>query len=416
VPPGRTSPVGEDVEVRRAIAAERARREESLGLSAAESPATDDVLAALGSIFTDRYAEGYPGRRFYGGCSHVDAVEQLAVDRARTLFAAEHANVQPHSGGLATMAALFALAAPGDPILGPDLAHGGHMTGGDPLNYSGRLFRGVRYGVRRDTERVDLDQVRDLARRHRPRVVIAGGTSFPRALDIAAFRSIADEVGAALVVDAAQLAGLVAAGLHPSPAGVADAVTITTHQTLRGPHGGILLATARHAGAVDRAVMPGIQAGPHPNVVAAKAVALGQAGRPDWRAYQERVVANARALAGALADRGLRPVTGGTDTHMVLVDLTSRALSGARAQAALDAAGIAVNRNAVPFDPRGLAETSGIRLGTAEVTVRGMGPAEMVGVAVLVDRALGAADPGDLRALVADLARRFPLAARRSAA
>jgi glycine hydroxymethyltransferase len=374
---------------------------------------SDAVLEALGSVLTNKYAEGYPGRRYYGGCEVVDVAEELAIARARELFGAEHANVQPHSGAQANMAVYFTLLKPGDTVLGPNLSHGGHLTAGSPANYSGKFYSIVAYGVRRDTERIDLDEVRDLARRHRPRLIIAGGSAFPRAIDFAPFADIAREVDAALMADIAHPAGLVAAGLHPSPVGLADFVTSTTHKTLRGPRGGLVLCRAQHASALDRTVMPGVQGGPLMHVIAAKAVAFREALTPAWRDYQRRTVANAAALADALLGLGYRLVTGGTDTHLLLVDLTSRNLTGKDAQEALDRAWITVNKNTIPFETRSPMVTSGIRLGTPAVTTRGMGPSEMAEIARLIDRVLGA--PGSssvaaaVRADVQALTGGFPL-------
>jgi glycine hydroxymethyltransferase len=371
------------------------------------------VLEATGSVLTNKYAEGYPGRRYYGGCEMVDVVEELAQSRARELFGAEHVNVQPHSGSQANMAVYMTLLKPGDVVLGPNLAHGGHLTAGSPMNFSGKLYTIVPYGVRRDTERIDLDEVRDLARQHRPRLIIAGGSAFPRAIDFAPFRQIADEVGAALMADIAHPAGLVAAGLHPSPVPHADFVTTTTHKTLRGPRGGMVMCRAQYAQALDRTVLPGIQGGPLMHVIAAKAVAFKEAQSPEWRGYQGQIVRNARALAEALTRQGFRLVSGGTDTHLMLVDLTSRGVTGKEAQEALDRAWITVNKNGIPFDTRGPTVTSGIRIGTPAVTTRGMKEAEMVQIADLIHRVLSR--PGDagleaaVRAEVHELTARFPL-------
>jgi glycine hydroxymethyltransferase len=340
-------------------------------------------------------------------------VEDLAIARAKELFGVEHVNVQPHSGAQANMAVYFATLKPGDTVLGPNLSHGGHLTAGSPVNYSGKFYSIVAYGVRRDTERVDLDEVRDLARAHRPRLIIAGGSAFPRAIDFAPFGEIAREVEATLMADIAHPAGLVAAGLHPSPVGIADFVTTTTHKTLRGPRGGLVMCQARHAAALDRTVMPGVQGGPLMHVIAGKAVALREALTPAWKGYQRQIVANARALADALLARGFRLVTGGTDTHLLLVDLTARNVTGKDAQEALDRAWITVNKNTIPFDTRGPMVTSGIRLGTPAVTTRGMREAEMDVIAGLIDRVL--AQPGSssaeaaVRGEVQALTLRFPL-------
>jgi len=402
-----------DPEVAKAIRDETHRQNRNLELIASENFVSAAVLEAVGSVLTNKYAEGYPGRRYYGGCEVVDVVEELAIARARELFGAEHANVQPHSGAQANMAVYFTLLKPGDTVLGPNLSHGGHLTAGSPVNYSGKFYSIVAYGVRRDTERVDLDEVRDLARTHRPRLIIAGGSAFPRAIDFRPFGEIAREVDAALMADIAHPAGLVAAGLHPSPVGIADFVTTTTHKTLRGPRGGLVMCQARHAAGLDRTVMPGVQGGPLMHVIAGKAVALREALTPAWKAYQRQIVANARALADGLLARGFRLVTGGTDTHLLLVDLTDRNATGKDAQEALDRAWITVNKNTIPFDSRGPMVTSGIRLGTPAVTSRGMREAEMDVIAGLIDRVLAnmgstsveAAVRGEVQALTA----RFPL-------
>src|SRR5581483_7599052 len=327
-----------DPEIARALRDEARRQQRNLELIASENFVSEAVLEAMGSVLTNKYAEGYPGRRYYGGCEVVDVVEELAIARARELFGAEHVNVQPHSGAQANMAVYFTALKPGDTVLGPNLAHGGHLTAGSPVNYSGKLYTVIPYGVRRDTERIDLDEVRDLARRHRPRMIVAGGSAFPRAIDFQPFAEIAREVGAVLMADIAHPAGLVAAGLHPSPVGLADFVTTTTHKTLRGPRGGMIMCQAKDAQALVRTVMPGVQGGPLMHVIAAKAVAFKEALAPEWRAYQRQVVRNAQALAAALLARGYRLVTGGTDTHLLLVDLTSRGITGKDAQEALDRA------------------------------------------------------------------------------
>ncbi len=401
-----------DPEIARALRAEAERQHRNLELIASENFVSEAVLEALGSVLTNKYAEGYPGRRYYGGCEVVDVVEDLAIARARELFGAEHANVQPHSGAQANMAVYFTVLKPGDVVLGPNLAHGGHLTAGSPVNYSGKLYRIVPYGVRRDTERIDLDQVRDLARQHRPRLIIAGGSAFPRAIDFAPFAEIAREVGALLMADIAHPAGLVAAGLHPSPVGLADFVTTTTHKTLRGPRGGMVLCGAQHAPALDRTVMPGVQGGPLMHVIAAKAVAFKEALSPGWREYQQQIVRNAQALAAALLARGYRLVSGGTDTHLILVDLTDRGLTGKEAQEALDRAWITVNKNTVPFETRSPMVTSGIRLGTPAVTTRGMKEPQMEQIAALIDRVLGqpgAATEAKVRGEVQELTGQFPL-------
>jgi glycine hydroxymethyltransferase len=408
-----------DPEIAKALREEAQRQHRNLELIASENFVSEAVLEAAGSVLTNKYAEGYPGRRYYGGCEVVDVVEDLAIARARELFGAEHVNVQPHSGAQANMAVYFTLLKPGDTVLGPNLAHGGHLTAGSPVNYSGKFYTIVAYGVRRDTERIDLDEVRDLARKHRPKLIIAGGSAFPRAIDFAPFGEIAREVGARLMADIAHPAGLVAAGLHPSPVGIADFVTTTTHKTLRGPRGGMVMCRAEHGQALDRTVMPGVQGGPLMHVIAAKAVAFREALGPAWREYQRQIVKNAKALADALQARGYRLVSGGTDTHLILVDLTNRGITGKDAQEALDRAWITVNKNTVPFETRSPMVTSGIRVGTPAVTTRGMREAEMVEVAGLIDRVLSNLGAVAVEARVRDevqaLTNRFPLYPERRA-
>jgi len=402
-----------DPDVAKAIRLETERQHRNLELIASENFVSEAVLEALGSVMTNKYAEGYPGRRYYGGCEHVDTVEELAIQRAKELFAAEHANVQPHSGSQANMAVYFAVLQPGDTILGPNLSHGGHLTMGSPVNFSGKLYRVVPYGVRREDERIDFDQVRDLARERRPKLIVAGGSAFPRAIDFKPFREIADEVGCLLMADIAHPAGLVAAGLHPSPIPYADFVTTTTHKTLRGPRGGLVMCRPAHGPALDKVVMPGMQGGPLMHVIAAKAVALREALTPEWRAYQRQIVANAAALAAALQRRGYRLVSDGTDTHLMLVDLTPRGLTGKEAQEALDRAWLTVNKNTIPFETRSPMVTSGIRIGTPAVTTRGMREPEMEAIADCIDRVLTHVGEGrveaDVRADVAALTARFPL-------
>ena len=406
-----------DPEVAKAVRGETERQSRNLELIASENFVSEAVLEAVGSVLTNKYAEGYPGRRYYGGCEVVDVVEDLAITRAKQLFGAEHVNVQPHSGSQANMAVYLTLLKPGDVVLGPNLAHGGHLTAGSPMNFSGKLYTIVPYGVRRDNERIDLDQVRDLAREHRPKLIIAGGSAFPRAIDFKPFREVADEVGALLMADIAHPAGLVVAGLHPSPVPFADFVTTTTHKTLRGPRGGMVMCRAPHAAALDRVVLPGIQGGPLMHVIAAKAVAFREAQTPEWRAYQAQIVANAKALAAGLAAHGFRLVSGGTDTHLMLVDLTARGITGKDAQEALDRAWITVNKNGIPFDTKGPMVTSGIRIGTPAVTTRGMKEAEMAQIAALIDRVLGSLGNASVEAAVRgdvqELTGRFPLYAER---
>jgi glycine hydroxymethyltransferase len=402
-----------DPEVAKALREEAERQHRNLELIASENFVSEAVLEAVGSVLTNKYAEGYPGKRYYGGCEMVDIAEELAIARGKELFGAEHVNVQPHSGSQANMAVYFTLLKPGDTVLGPNLSHGGHLTAGSPMNFSGKLYTIVPYGVRKDTERIDMDQVRDLARQHRPKLIIAGGSAFPRAIEFKPFRQIADEVGAAFMADIAHPAGLVAAGLHPSPVPHADFVTTTTHKTLRGPRGGMVMCRAAFAKDLDRVVLPGIQGGPLMHVIAAKAVAFREAQTPAWRAYQGQIIKNAKALAEALLAHGFRLVSGGTDTHLLLVDLTPKGVTGKDAQEALDRAWITVNKNGIPFDTKGPMVTSGIRLGTPAVTTRGMTEAEMAPIAGFIDRVLtklgDAATEAAVRAEVQELTSRFPL-------
>jgi glycine hydroxymethyltransferase len=408
-----------DADIAKALREEAQRQHRNLELIASENFVSEAVLEALGSVMTNKYAEGYPGRRYYGGCEIVDVAEELAIARAKELFGAEHANVQPHSGAQANMAVYFTLLKPGDVVLGPNLSHGGHLTAGSPVNYSGKFYTIVAYGVRQDTERIDLDQVRDLARRHRPKLIIAGGSAFPRAIDFRPFGEIAREVDAALMADIAHPAGLVAAGLHPSPVGIAEFVTTTTHKTLRGPRGGMVLCAARHAQALDKTVMPGVQGGPLMHVIAAKAVAFREALTPAFKAYQQQIVRNAKTLADTLMARGYRLVSGGTDTHLMLVDLTGRGITGKDAQEALDRAWITVNKNTVPFETKSPMVTSGIRIGTPAVTTRGMREPEMEQIAALIDRVLANLGSGAVEAAVRgdvqELTNRFPLYPDRTA-
>ncbi len=399
-----------DPEVARAIAAENGRQHRKIELIASENFASPAVRAAAASVLTHKYAEGYPGKRYYGGCEFVDVAETLARDRAKAIFGAEHANVQPHSGAQANMSVYFAVLQPGDVVLGMNLSHGGHLTHGSAVNFSGKLYRFVPYGVDPVTERLDYEQVRNLAREHRPKLIVAGASAYPRGYDFKRLREIADEAGARLMVDMAHFAGLVAAGLHPSPVPYADFVTTTTHKTLRGPRGGMILCRAEHAAAVDKAVFPGIQGGPLMHIIAAKAVALKEAMEPAFKTYCQRVLDNARALARGLERRGFRLVSGGTDNHLMLVDLTSRGFTGKQAETMLDRIGITVNKNAIPFDQKGPTVTSGIRVGSPAMTTRGMREAEMDQIADLIDRALRPeADSETVAAEVRELAGRFPL-------
>jgi len=377
-----------DPEVYAAIDAEEERQRNKLLLIASENFASPAVLAAQGSLMTNKYAEGYPGKRYYGGCQHVDTVEELAIQRCKQIFGAEHVNVQPHSGSQANMAAYLSVLKPGDTILGMDLAQGGHLTHGSKVNFSGMIFRAFSYGVDRQTETIDYDAVRKLAEDCRPRMIVVGASAYARTLDFPKFEAIAKGVGAYLMVDMAHIAGLIATGLHPNPIPYADFVTTTTHKTLRGPRGGVVMCKAEHAKAVDKFVFPGMQGGPLMHVIAAKAVAFKEALSPAFKRYQQQVIANARVMAQGLLDRGYKIVSGGTDTHLMLVNLTNKGITGKEADAALDTAGIIVNKNAVPYDEKPPAVASGIRLGTPIVSTRGMKEAEMKEIVDLVDRVL----------------------------
>ncbi|MEX2328606.1 MAG: serine hydroxymethyltransferase [Nitriliruptoraceae bacterium] len=400
-----------DPQVADGLLVELARQRGKLQLIASENFASPAVLAANGSVLSNKYAEGYPGRRYYGGCEEaVDPLEQLAIDRAKELFGAAHANVQPHSGASANIAAYFATVAPGDTVLAMSLPHGGHLTHGMAINFSGKWFDIVSYGVTEDTETIDMDQVRTLALEHRPKLIIAGWSAYPRQLDFPAFRSIADEVGAVLLCDAAHFIGLVAGGVHPSPVEYCDIVTFTTHKTLRGPRGAIILTNEEWATPIDKAVFPGTQGGPLEHVIAAKAVALKEAMDPSFADYAQRILDGARALADGLAEHGYRITSGGTDTHLFLADVTTKGLTGRDAEGRCDAAGIVLNKNAIPFDTNPPAVASGIRAGTACVATQGMGPDEMTHVAGLIDRALTGTDDdvAAVRGEVTELVERFP--------
>jgi len=394
------------------IKREVARQEHGLELIASENFCSLAVLEAMGSALTNKYAEGLPKKRYYGGCEVVDEVEQLAIDRAKQLFGAEHANVQPHSGAQANMAAYLAVAKPGDTLLGLALPHGGHLTHGSPVNFSGMLFRAVAYGVREETGRIDYDQLRDVARKERPRIIIGGGSAYARVVDFAAMRAVADEVGAVFIVDMAHFAGLVAGGVYPSPVPHAQIVTTTTHKTLRGPRGGMILCTAEYAKAVDKQVFPGTQGGPLEHVIAAKAVSFLEALSPEFKTYAKDVVKNAQVLAAALVKRGYAIVSGGTDSHLMLVDLRPKNLTGKDAEQLLDRAAITVNKNTIPGDPQSPFVTSGIRLGTSALTTRGFGVAEMDRVAELIDTVLTKRDDatvGRVKREVRELTDAFPL-------
>ncbi|MFH1278723.1 MAG: ribose 5-phosphate isomerase B [Candidatus Eisenbacteria bacterium] len=415
-PPGGGHPsflFAADPEIAAAVVGERRRQETKLELIASENFASEAVLEALATPMNNKYAEGYPGKRYYGGCEFVDVAEELAIERAKNLYGADHANVQPHSGASANIAAFFSLLEYGDTILGMSLSHGGHLTHGHPVNFSGRFFKVAQYEVSRETEALDYDAVAAVAREAKPKMIIAGYSAYSRTIDFAAFRKIADDVGAYLMVDMAHIAGLIAAGLHPNPVPFADLVTSTTHKTLRGPRGGLILCKAEHAEAVDKTTFPGMQGGPLEHCIAAKAVCFREAMTPEFRAYQQRVIDNAKALAASLMKRGFAIVSGGTDNHLMLVNLTDKGVSGKKIEIALDEAGITANKNTVPFDERKPWITSGIRLGTPAVTTRGMGTDEMDRIADLIARVVE--DPKNeehlaaVRADVEDLCARFPL-------
>ena len=403
----------QDPEIAKAIALESQRQMGKLELIASENIVSTAVREAQGSVLINKYAEGYPGKRYYGGCEYVDMVETLAQERAKLLFDAQYVNVQPHSGSQANMAAYLAVLKPGDTILGMDLSHGGHLTHGSPVNFSGRLFKVLSYGVQRETGRIDYDDVAAKAREHKPRVIVAGASAYPRAIDFARFRAIADEVDAKLVVDMAHIAGLVAAGLHQSPVQHAHITTTTTHKTLRGPRGGMILSTEDMGKTLNSQIFPGIQGGPLMHVIAAKAVALGEALHPSFKLYQQQVLDNAATLASCLMEAGYDLVSGGTDNHLMLIDLTSKDITGKDAEIALDTAGITVNKNTVPFETRSPFVTSGIRLGTAALTTRGMKQDHMRTVGRFIITALekrdNAAELEKIRKNVEEFARQFPL-------
>jgi glycine hydroxymethyltransferase len=407
----------EDPEVWSAVAAEQERQAEGLELIASENFTSPAVMQAVGSVLTNKYAEGYPGRRYYGGCEFVDKVEDLARERLKAVFGAEHANVQPHSGSQANSAVYLAAIQPGDTVLAFDLAHGGHLTHGMKLNSSGVFYKFIHYGVRRDTSLLDFDQIASLAREHKPKLIVAGASAYPREIPHGKFAEIAREVGAKLLVDMAHCAGLVAAGIHDNPVPVADFVTSTTHKTLRGPRGGIAMCRAEHAKDLDRSVFPGTQGGPLMHVIAGKAVAFAEALKPDFKLYGRRVVDNARALAAAVASGGVKLVSGGTDNHLMLVDVTPLGIGGKLAEETLDRCGITCNKNMIPYDERKPMDPSGIRLGTPAITTRGMGTDEMQRIAAWILEALRSPDdPATLarvRGEVADLAEQFPVPAAR---
>jgi glycine hydroxymethyltransferase len=402
-----------DPEIAEAIRHERERQNDGLELIASENFVSRAVLEAAGSVLTNKYAEGYPGRRYYGGCEFVDVAERAAIARARQLFGAEHVNVQPHSGAQANMSVYMTLLKPGDTVLGMNLAHGGHLTHGHPLNFSGQLYTIVPYGVRKDDERLDYDQLDRLADDRKPKMIIVGASAYPRVIDFARIRAAADRVGAAVFTDMAHIAGLVAAGVHPSPVPHSDFVSTTTHKTLRGPRGGMVMCREQYAKDLDRSVFPGVQGGPLMHIIAAKAVCFKEAGEPAFAAYQRQIVANAARLARVLSDSGFRLVSGGTDNHLMLVDVFSRGITGKLAEAALGKAGITANKNAIPFDQNPPMVASGIRVGTPAVTTRGMREAEMDLIGELMARALKSPDNDAslamVRAEVERLCRKFPL-------
>jgi glycine hydroxymethyltransferase len=402
-----------DSEVAQAMEQELNRQRDKIELIASENFVSQAVMEAMGSVLTNKYAEGYPGRRYYGGCEYVDIVENIARDRVKQLFGAEHANVQPHSGAQANMAVYFSALEPGDTVLGMDLSHGGHLTHGSKVNFSGKLYKFVSYGVDPDTHRIDYEQVRKAAVEHQVKMIVAGASAYPRIIDFAKMREIADEVGAILFVDMAHIAGLVASGLHPSPIPYADYTTSTTHKTLRGPRGGLILTSQENAKAVDKSIFPGVQGGPLMHVIAAKAVAFGEALHPDFKTYSQHIVDNAKALATSLTSRGFTLVSGGTDNHLVLIDVRNFNLTGKEAERRLDEIGITVNKNAIPFDPESPMVTSGIRIGTPAITSRGMDTQAMTEIAGIFELALTSdfsdAKVAEARRQVQDLTARFPL-------
>jgi len=399
----------QDPEIATIIIDELDRQRDGLQLIASENFTSPAVLAALGSTLSNKYAEGYPGKRYYGGCADVDRAEIIGIDRAKELFGAEHANLQPHSGASANIAVYAAFTKPGDTVLAMSLPHGGHLTHGSKVNFSGKWFDIVSYGVRQDTELIDYDELRDLALKHRPKMICSGATAYPRLVDFAKVREICDESGAIMWVDAAHFIGLVAGKAIPSPVPYADVVSFTTHKVLRGPRGGMILSKAEHAAAVDKAIFPGMQGGPLMHAVAAKAVALKEAASPAYQTYAKNVIANAQALSARLAEHGMRSVSGGTDTHLALIDLQELGVTGADAEKRCDAAGITLNKNSIPFDPQAPSVTSGIRVGTPATTTQGMGIPEMSKIADFIARAVrGEGDPAEIRTQVTELTHAFP--------
>ena len=401
-----------DPEIYDAIRLETERQEYKLELIASENLVSEAVLEAAGSVLTNKYAEGYPGKRYYGGCEHVDRVEELAIERAKKLFGCEHVNVQPHSGSQANMAVYMAACKIGDTVMGMNLTHGGHLTHGSPVNFSGKLYNVVFYGVRRDNHRIDMDQVRDLAKKHRPKLIVVGASAYPREIDFNAFRTVADEVGSHIMVDIAHIAGLVCTGLHPSPVPFAEFVTTTTHKTLRGPRSGVIMCKEPFKKAIDKEIFPGIQGGPLMHIIAAKAVAFKEALSPSFKDYQKQILTNAKTLAESLIGLGYELISGGTDNHLMLVDLTKKEITGKEAEEALEKAGITVNKNTIPFETKSPFITSGIRIGVPAVTTKGMKEEEMKLIASLIDRAIkGRTGPKELEKIkeeVMELCKRFP--------
>lgn len=398
-----------DPEIADVIALESKRQREKIELIASENFVSPAVMAAMGSILTNKYAEGYPGKRYYGGCEYVDVAENLAIERAKKIFSAEHVNVQPHSGAQANTAVYYAVLKHGDKIMGMDLSHGGHLTHGSPVNFSGKNYEIVSYEVEKDSEQIDYKKLRDQALKEKPKMIVAGASAYSRIIDFKKFREIADEVGAYLMVDMAHIAGLVAAGLHPNPVEYADFVTTTTHKTLRGPRGGMILCKKEYAAAIDKAIFPGIQGGPLMHIIAAKAIALKEALEPEFVEYQKQIIKNAQALAQALMDKGFRIVSGGTDNHLLLLDLTAQDISGKEAETMLDEANVTVNKNTIPFESRGPFVTSGIRLGTPATTTKGMKEEEMKEIAEIIALVLIEKKSQEARERVKKLTDRFSL-------
>jgi len=399
-----------DPEVMGLIEKELERQQEHIELIASENFVSQQVLEAAGSYLTNKYAEGYPGRRYYGGCEFVDKVEDLARDRLKKIFGAEHANVQPHSGSNANLGVYFAVLKPGDKVLGMNLSQGGHLTHGSPVNISGTYYNFIAYGVDKETEMIDYDQVREIAIKEKPKMIIAGASAYPRTIDFKKFREIADEIGAYLMVDMAHIAGLVAAGLHPNPVPYADFVTTTTHKTLRGPRGGAILCKEQYAKAIDKAIFPGIQGGPLMHIIAAKAVAFGEALKDDFKVYQEQIIKNAKALADGLIKNGFRLVSGGTDNHLILIDLRNKGLTGKEAEKLLEEVGVATNKNTIPYDPESPLVTSGIRIGTPAMTTRGMKEEDMFEIAEIIALALDVKnDRKTIKDRVISLCKKYPL-------